>query len=591
MKKSFFQAIFWLSSLNAVLFLTGCGGARDSAYMPAVLTSISITPTTPSILQGGTQQFTATGRYSDNSTGDVTLDATWTSTNISNATITDAGLATGTGVGASTIEASLGGKTSSTLLTVTASVVAPTITTQPINQSVTEGQAATFSVTASGTAPLTYQWRKNGANVVGANASSYITPVTVMADNGATFSVVVSNASGNVTSADATLTVTASPVAPTITTQPTNKSVTEGQVATFSVTASGTAPMSYQWRKNGANVVGANASSYTTPVTVMADNGATFSVVVSNTSGNVTSNEATLTVTASSSSSYVADYHVATEAALRAIPDSYINAARTTLHVAYFHTSHGTHVSYGAFGLPGFKNGDNIKFGITNNTAADPDKLDFHDYYGQDLSQADADWQAWRDQVRAYLDNPANAAINVMMWSWCDIAGHSVDNYLTSMQTLIDEYGPGGSKIGTGVGKRINPVTFIFMTGHANAYGNLGPGQAHDQAAVITAYCNAHGYFCIDYYSVDTHAMDGTYYDDAGDDGDSASYFASNSTGSGSFYIDWERSHTEGVDWYQNRSEPAPSGFLTTGVHNNQHITANRKAFAFWWVLARIAGY
>ncbi len=287
-----------------------------------------------------------------------------------------------------------------------------------------------------------------------------------------------------------------------------------------------------------------------------------------------------------STSQYVAGYQVATESTLRAIPDSYINQARTTLHVAYNHTSHGTHVSYGAYGLPDYKTGDDTKFAITMNSAADPTRLDFRDNEiggaYPDLSTADADWSAWITQVRNYLDDPANAAINVMMWSWCDITGHSVANYLSSMQTLINEYGPGGSKIGSGIGQRANAVTFIFMTGHAVAGSNTGTGNPREQAALITDYCNAHHYFCIDYYSIDTHAMDDTYYEDAGDNGDSATY-------SGNFYEDWENSHTLGSHWYE--SKDAPGGTATVGAHNTQYITANRKAYAFWWVLARIAGY
>jgi hypothetical protein len=172
--------------------------------------------------------------------------------------------------------------------------IAPTITTQPANQTVTVGQTASFSVVASGTAPLSYQWRKNGTNISGATSASYTTPATVMADNGALFSVVVSNSAGSVTSNNATLTVNA--IAPSITTQPANATVTVGQTASFSVVASGTAPLSYQWRKNGTNISGATSSSYTTPATVSSDNGATFSVVVSNSAGSVTSNNATLTV-------------------------------------------------------------------------------------------------------------------------------------------------------------------------------------------------------------------------------------------------------------------------------------------------------
>jgi hypothetical protein len=284
---------------------------------------------------------------------------------------------------------------------------------------------------------------------------------------------------------------------------------------------------------------------------------------------------------------YVADHLVATEAVLRAIPDNYIDIARTSLHVAYNHTSHGTHVSYGVFGLPDYKAGDETKFAVTRNSLPDANKLDFHDdEIGgafMDLSGADSDWTSWRYQVRAYLDDPDNAAINVMMWSWCNIAGHSVNDYLSSMQTLIDEYGPGGSKIGNGLEHtRTTPVTFIFMTGHANKDSNTGEGNPRDQAALITDYCNTHGYFCIDYYAIDTHAMDGHYYEDTGDNGDSTSY-------GGNFYEDWQASHTLGVDWYENRS--SPGGVIAYGEHNSQHITANRKAYAFWWVLARIAGY
>jgi hypothetical protein len=81
------------------------------------------------------------------------------------------------------------------------------ITAQPANQTVTVGQTATFSVTASGTPPLTYQWQKNGADISGASAASYTTPTTAPADSGAKFDAVVSNYAGSLTSTMATLTV------------------------------------------------------------------------------------------------------------------------------------------------------------------------------------------------------------------------------------------------------------------------------------------------------------------------------------------------------------------------------------------------
>src|SRR4029077_16564227 len=167
--------------------------------------------------------------------------------------------------------------------TASAAPVAPTITTQPGNQTVTAGATATSAGVAGGTAPLGYQWQKNGVNISGATAASYTTPVTTTSDSGSTFAVVVTNTAGTVTSAAATLTVNAAPVAPTITTQPGNQTVTAGQTATFTVVATGTAPLSYQWQKNGANITGATSTSYTTPVTTTADSGASFAVVVSNT--------------------------------------------------------------------------------------------------------------------------------------------------------------------------------------------------------------------------------------------------------------------------------------------------------------------
>jgi hypothetical protein len=95
----------------------------------------------------------------------------------------------------------------------TAPAVAPAITTAPGSQSVSVGQTATFSVVATGTAPLSYQWQENGTAISGATSSSYTTAATTLADNDATFLVTVSNAIGTVTSAAATLTVAATAAA------------------------------------------------------------------------------------------------------------------------------------------------------------------------------------------------------------------------------------------------------------------------------------------------------------------------------------------------------------------------------------------
>jgi hypothetical protein len=178
--------------------------------------------------------------------------------------------------------------------------VAPMITQQPASQTVTAGQTATFTVMATGTAPLSYQWQKNGSAIVNAPSSpSYTTPVLATGDSGSTFQVVVNNGvNPSATSTSATLTVNPASVAPSITTQPANATVTAGTTATFSVVAAGTAPLSYQWQKNGSAIANApNSPSYTTSVLAASDNGSAFRVVVSNgVNPPATSNSATLTV-------------------------------------------------------------------------------------------------------------------------------------------------------------------------------------------------------------------------------------------------------------------------------------------------------
>src|SRR6267143_1426702 len=181
-------------------------------------------------------------------------------------------------------------------LTVNVAAVAPSITTQPASQTVTAGQTATFTVVATGTPPLSYQWKKGGTTILGATPSSYTTPATTSSDNNSQFIVAVSNIAGSVTSNTATLTVNVAAVAPSITTQPASQTVTAGQTATFTVVATGTPPLSYQWKKGGTTILGAASSSYTTPAATSSDNNSQFIVAVSNIAGSVTSNTATLTV-------------------------------------------------------------------------------------------------------------------------------------------------------------------------------------------------------------------------------------------------------------------------------------------------------
>jgi len=301
------------SLIVSALALAGCAGlVSPGSGSKALAPTIAAQPASQIVTVGQPATFSVSA------SGTAPLRYQWlkNSSNIGGATgasyTTPATLAGDNGAKFDVVVSnSAGSLTSATAtLTVNTAAVAPTITTEPVNQTVNVGQMATFSVAATGTAPLTYQWQKNSANIGGATAASYTTPATVSGDNGATFDVIVSNSAGNRTSTTATLTVNAAAVAPAITAQPANQTVTVGQTATFSVTATGTAPLSYQWQKNNGDISGATAASYTTPATVSGDNGAKFDVIVSNTAGSQTSTMANLTVNAVAVSTIdVVTYH------------------------------------------------------------------------------------------------------------------------------------------------------------------------------------------------------------------------------------------------------------------------------------------
>ncbi len=179
--------------------------------------------------------------------------------------------------------------------------VAPTIVSQPANQSVIGVQTATFTVGATGSAPLRYQWRRNGGNLSG-ETNSVLTLSNVRLDDAATFSVAVFNGAGSVVSSNAVLSVLFGGY---VTTQPTNITL-RGSTnlanygfttnnARFAVSASGTGPLSYQWRFNGAAIPGATASSLTVS-NVAAVNDGLYDVTIADSIGSFRSDTVRLTV-------------------------------------------------------------------------------------------------------------------------------------------------------------------------------------------------------------------------------------------------------------------------------------------------------
>jgi hypothetical protein len=216
--------------------------------------------------------------------GTALSGATSSTLTLTNVPTTDAG-------SYAVVVANVAGSVTSAVATLTV-LVPPGITTQPQSLTVTQGQSASFSVVASGTAPLSYQWSFNSVALSGATSST-LTLTNAQATDAGSYTAVVANPGGSITSEVATLTVN---IPPGITTQPQSLTVTQGQSALLSVVANGTAPLSYQWSLNSTALSGATSSNLTLTNVQASDTG-NYTVVVTNVAGSVTSAVAMLTVT------------------------------------------------------------------------------------------------------------------------------------------------------------------------------------------------------------------------------------------------------------------------------------------------------
>lgn len=167
----------------------------------------------------------------------------------------------------------------------------PKITVQPKSVQVASGTAASFSVTATGFGPFTYDWQFNGASL-GIHSTNKLSYASATAAQAGDYQVIVSNSSGSVTSDIVSLVITGPPI---ITTSPLSQSVTAGAPVTLSVQASGVGPLSYAWSKDGAPITGAQSATYTISNATTADTG-DYVVDVTNTYGTTRSDVAHVVV-------------------------------------------------------------------------------------------------------------------------------------------------------------------------------------------------------------------------------------------------------------------------------------------------------
>ncbi|TAL05798.1 MAG: DUF1565 domain-containing protein [Verrucomicrobia bacterium] len=246
--------------LPGAIILAGTGGSNGATYYVLTATNISLPVTNwPAV---GTNTFDAAGRF--NSTNPTTPGAVQ-----------------------QYFRLLTGGAPPSAL-------VAPNITTQPTNRTVTVGQPATFNAAASGSATLRYQWYFNNGTPLANATNATLAIASAQTNDAGNYYVIVSNSVGAATSAVALLTVNQFPV---ITAQPTNQTVSVSNNASFVVTAIGTAALRYQWYFN-TNTPLANATNASLALnSVQSNNAGAYRVIVTNDFGAATSSIATLTVT------------------------------------------------------------------------------------------------------------------------------------------------------------------------------------------------------------------------------------------------------------------------------------------------------
>lgn len=249
--------------------------------------------------------------------------------------------------------------------------------------------------------------------------------------------------------------------------------------------------------------------------------------------------------------------HRATD--LAAIPPLYVRKAKTELHIAYGHTSHGSQLVDGMTGLAHFKGA----FYAFSQAGAADSALDLFDTpFAGAADLGNPDRSAWASATRTFLD--AHPSINVVLWSWCGQVSNAsvadIDLYLSLMDGLERAY---------------PNVHFVYMTGHLDGSGLQG--NLHQRNEQIRAYCSENKKALFDFADIESYDPDGTWYGDKAAN-DNCDY---DSDGNGSrdrnWALEWQAAH--------------PGQWYNCGAAHSQPLNANRKAYAAWWLWARLVGW
>lgn len=248
--------------------------------------------------------------------------------------------------------------------------------------------------------------------------------------------------------------------------------------------------------------------------------------------------------------------HASTNLSL--IPQQWIEQAKTTLHIAYGHTSHGSQLIDGMTGLVTFK-GDLYAFNGTGAAGA----LELHNMPFSGASDlGNPDRMAWEAATRTYLN--AHPEINVIIWSWCGQVSTATEADITTYLDLMN-----------GLERGFPDVRFVYMTGHLDGSGLSG--NLHLRNEQIRAYCTAYKKVLFDFSDIESYNPDGTYFGDKIPN-DNCDYDTnSDGTREGNWAIEWQNAHPG--EWY------------SCGSAHSQPLNANLKAYAAWWLWARLAGW